>query len=89
MSTHAPTATHDIAKLEQEIKGLQTSLRRLADDKHMQKLLTIIRRPPPGWTTLAEFALVTSVVRSARSQMEQLATLQEDLVKGADMDGHG
>ncbi|MDE3180674.1 MAG: hypothetical protein KGM47_13570 [Acidobacteriota bacterium] len=72
---------HDLEHLETQVKKLRGSLARLADDRDLQELLIIFRRP--GWTTPAEYALVAGVVNSLHAQVEALMGLRQILVTGS------
>jgi len=70
-----------IEYLEAQVKELSRSLASLANEKDWQALIPIWRRP--GWTTPAEFVLVTGVVNSIVAQTKTLINLKEVLIKGS------
>jgi hypothetical protein len=74
-------AQHDVRQLEGRIKDLHQSIAYLAEDKDYEELLTIIRRP--GWTTPAEFMLVTGVVDAMLAHTQTLAGLKQVLLMGS------
>lgn len=76
---------HDVVHIESQIKELRGSLARLADDRTLQELLFIIRQP--GWTTPAEYTLVSGVVDSMLAHTEVLAGLTRVLVNGSRLVG--
>ena len=85
----AQTAQHDIAQLESDISRMYAALAALgshrgeptAADDSSSELFKLIHRP--GWTTPAEFALVTSFVRSITAGAESLAEMHAALLAGS------
>ena len=71
--------SHDIGRLEKSINALQDRLSILAAEDDYVELIKIIRRP--GWTTPAEFRLVTTIVDTFARQVEVLDTLKGDLIQ--------
>lgn len=71
-------ADHDIPTLERQITDLQDVLRKLVAKKFDTQLIPIIKRP--GWTTPAEFRLVSGMLASMQAQALQLATLQDTVL---------
>lgn len=69
---------HDIPKLERHIKTLHESVLELAVDDDFIELLKVIRFP--GWTTPAEFELVSVLVDSMTVQVKELTELRRTLV---------
>lgn len=79
---------HDASGLENLERGLRQfdhSLMRLVERKSVEELIRIIKRP--GWTTPAEFALVSAVVQALQHQVNAMAELQQKLVAAADRIG--
>jgi len=72
---------HDIAQLEGNIKALHEAVRVLAVDDEYVELLKIIHFP--GYTTPAEFQLVTAVVKSMGVQVRELTALKETLLSAS------
>jgi hypothetical protein len=72
---------HHVEHLETQITRLSHSLRSLATGDDVESLIPIIRRP--GWTTPAEFTLVTGLVDSMIEQAQNLQNLKQALVKGS------
>ena len=72
------TRKHDIPKLERHIKALHESVLELAVDDDFIELLKVIRFP--GWTTPAEFALVTALVDTMHMQVKELTELRKSLL---------
>ncbi len=72
---------HDIDRLAKEIRGLVAAIDKLAGDDRWNLLLDIIYKK--GWTTPAEFKLVSGVVTHMNQQVKVLAKLQDTLVDGS------
>lgn len=72
---------HDIAHLETRIRTLSERLETMSDSSDLEELIIIIHRP--GWTTPAEYQLVTGLVDIMQQQMEVLADLRQALVNGS------
>jgi hypothetical protein len=72
---------HDIDKLVAGIRGLQQAIAKLATDNHTEELMRIIHRP--GWTTVAEFKLVSGMLDSAQDHAEALSRQLRNLIQGA------
>jgi len=76
-----PKPKHDLKHLEERLELLAKGMAKLGDGKDLRELIPIIRKP--GWTTPAEFLLVTGVVDSMIAHAEGLAGLKDALVKGS------
>ncbi|GGR49413.1 hypothetical protein GCM10008959_08330 [Deinococcus seoulensis] len=76
----------DLGRLIREIDTLRGDLRALADTPHLDELLKLI--PRPGWTTPAEFELVSAGVRQLNAHVHLLRDAQERLLRGARLVGH-
>lgn len=76
---------HDLKQLGREIESLRAMQRELAASDRLERLLKII--PRPGWTTPAEFLLVSSQIRQMAELVQGLERAQDALLKGADMVG--
>jgi hypothetical protein len=74
-------APHDISRLERQIKTLNSRLKKLAADDELAELLRHIHQP--GWTTPAEFLLVSSILVSLEAQVESVAALKTNLLEGS------
>jgi hypothetical protein len=74
-------ATHDIAQLERQIQGLKRRFALLADDADLEELLRHLHGP--GWTTPAEFKLVSAVVHSLDQQAKTMVQLRINLIEGS------
>jgi hypothetical protein len=72
---------HDLAALEAKLRSLQQTLGKVAGSNYAEQLIPIIHRP--GWTTVAEFALVSVTVDAIQRQVDGLARHCEDLVAAA------
>ena len=76
---------HDVAALEAKLHKLSQSLSQLADAKHADQLLPMIRRP--GYTTPAEALLVEATVDAMQHQVDGLDRSGAALFKGVDQIG--
>lgn len=76
---------HDLEKLGHQLKDLDTLLGRFAAAERRRQLIKIIK--VPGWTTPAEFILVSSIVENITVQLKALESLEANLVKGAEQVG--
>lgn len=76
---------HDIEALEKRIKGLVAAIDELAGDRRWNLLLKIIYRK--GWTTPAEYKLVSGIVENMDEQVKVLSRLQRTLVAGSEIVG--
>ena len=71
----------DIGHLEASLKELMKLLDGLANDDAISEVLRHIHQP--GWTTPAEFLLVSELVSAMRAQAEMMSNLQGALVQGS------
>jgi hypothetical protein len=76
-----PPTKHNIPRLEKQISALSDALAHLHNEESFKELIRIIRFP--GWTTPAEFALVSTLVDSMIQQTAILGKLQGELLKGS------
>ena len=72
---------HDIDKLAKNIKRLVAEIDKYAGDKRWNVLLEIIYKK--GWTTPAEYRLVSGIVANMHEQIKVLARLQDTLMEGS------
>jgi hypothetical protein len=72
---------HHIPKLEAKVKAVQDIFGQLGDDTDWVELLKILRRP--GWTTPAEFTLVSAILDSLENQARSALALRGGLLTGA------
>ena len=72
---------HDLTHLETSIKHLCDNLANVADRKSFDEFVAIIHKP--GFTTIAEVALLRGVVDSMQEQAKMLAGLKQILLSGA------
>ncbi|HEX8763246.1 MAG TPA: hypothetical protein VF733_05855 [Candidatus Saccharimonadales bacterium] len=72
---------HDIDALAKKIRGLVVEIDRLAGDDRWNIMLEIIYKK--GWTTPAEFRLVSGIVENMQEQVAVLGKLQTTLVAGS------
>ena len=70
---HQQIATH--------VNNLTSRLKDLSQDQEFEELLGIIQKP--GWTTVAEAALVTGMLESLNAQVEHMKALKKSLLAGA------
>jgi signal transduction histidine kinase len=71
----------DLTNVKNNINGLREHLRSAADDGELEQFLQIIHRP--GFTTVAEAALINGVVNSMLEHAKVLAGLKQVLMSGA------
>lgn len=71
----------DIKKLEKKVTSISKLLANLNSAADFRKLILEWRRP--GWTTPAEFLLVSGILDSMEGQVKALAQLKGDLIKGS------
>lgn len=72
--------TH-VEVLERKVTDLSEILAQLGKNAELKELLKIIKHP--GWTTPAEFKLVSAVVDSMHQQAHQLTDLKTQLLAGS------
>jgi hypothetical protein len=78
---------HDINHLEKEIRTLQATLKSLVAGPDLEALL--LRIHGPGWTTPAEFALVSSSVVALNHVLGAAAVLKTKVIEAGEMVGRG
>lgn len=72
---------HDVAKLEKQLKTLDERITELHRIGLVEKLQPVIHGP--GWTTIAEFMLVSNAVESLTRQIENQIQASRQLLEGA------
>jgi hypothetical protein len=72
---------HDIDALHGKIKELHRTLSILAGDSEIDELLKYIHKP--GYTTPAEFILVTAIVENMTTHAGALVQLRTALLEGS------
>lgn len=72
----------ELAGIVTQTKELRATLKRLANDRDLEKFIARIRRP--GWTTPAEFVLVKGVLESTLQQAKTASRLKQVLLSGAE-----
>jgi hypothetical protein len=72
---------HDLTHLETRIKDVCDSLTSVANRQGYEEFLTIIHKP--GFTSVAEIALLRGVVDSMHEQAKTLVGLKQVLLSGA------
>ena len=75
---------HDIPGLLAQIEVLRGHLKEVSDDADLRQLEAYIRKPPhpPGWTTVAEFTLVSGLVKGLTAHSMAMRELKRTLVQG-------
>jgi hypothetical protein len=73
--------THDLPKLEQHLKTLDRRIVELAEFKLGDQMLAIIYKK--GWTTLAEFALVSNAVQALTNNIETQIQQSKQLLEAS------
>jgi len=76
-----PQEKHDVGQIETKVKDLTKNLAKLAHERDFEELIKVIKQP--GWTTPAEFKLVTGVVDSMIAQTKALTDLKQVLIEGS------
>ncbi len=76
---------HDLDKLGRQLKDLDTLLGRFAAAERRRELIKIIK--VPGWTTPAEYLLVSSIVTNAIAQLKALEKLEVSLLEASKLVG--
>jgi hypothetical protein len=71
----------DLTHLETKTKELRATLTRLADDRGYDEFIGIIHKP--GFTTVAEVALIKEIVDSMLEQAKTVAALRQVLLSAA------
>jgi hypothetical protein len=72
---------HDIPQLDANIKALHKETQQLSIDSDFKELLKIIHFK--GYTTPAEFELVSAVVNSMRVQVKELVVLKSTVLSAS------
>ncbi len=72
---------HNIAYLEGRVRELGKLLETMSDTGDLEELIILMRRP--GWTTPAEYLLVSATVYAMQQQMETLAALRQTLLNAS------
>jgi hypothetical protein len=73
---------HDLSKLERQLETLDKRIADLAQIRLSKQIIDIIHRQP-GWTTPAEFLLVSSAVESLTHNIEGQIRQSQQLVDAA------
>ncbi len=72
---------HNIPGLEKKISALSDALANLNSSNDLRELIKLIRLK--GWTTPAEFTLVSAIVDSMTAQVRTIAQLKTSLMRGS------
>ena len=70
--------THNIDRLETQVRELNKTLSTLTLESDLERLIKLFRRP--GWTTPAEFRLITGVVEGMSAQAKSIAGMKQLLL---------
>lgn len=84
----APKVAHhkiDIAKLDKKVDVISDLLAKLNGDDDLRKLIREWRRP--GWTTPAEYILVSSALNQFEKQLVNMIDMKSDLFRGVEAVG--
>ena len=81
----AQHSEHDLVHLETRLRGLSDQLGTMGDSSDLKELFSLIDRP--GWTTPAEYALVSGIVDAMQQHSSALTTLRQSLVNGSRLIG--
>jgi hypothetical protein len=73
---------HDIQALDRQVGELITSIQKLARVDDLEELRVKVF-PRPGWTTPAEFLLVSAVFGSLRAQVDAAGALKAKVVEAS------
>ena len=76
---------HDVGRLEERITEVRERLTAIIEDDSFLELIKIIHNP--GWTTPAEFRLVTTVVEAIDQQVRVIERLKVELLEGSRLVG--
>ena len=75
-----PNGKLDIKALDKKVTSISNALAKLSSAEDFRKLILEWRRP--GWTTPAEFLLVSGMLDSMAGQIAALGELKTNLTKG-------
>jgi hypothetical protein len=75
----------DIERLDKKVDVISDLLAKLSNADDFRRLIKEWRRP--GWTTPAEFILVSGMLESFEHQATGLLNMKKDLVKGTESVG--
>jgi hypothetical protein len=72
---------HNIAHLETRIMELSEHLRTMSDTSDLKEMIILIHHP--GWTTPAEYLLVSGMVDVMQEHVKALTILRQALITGS------
>jgi hypothetical protein len=75
--------TKHVEVLTKQITDLSDALARLGHGTTLAELLKILRRP--GWTTPAEFAFASALVKATQMHVTAIEALQKELLSASNM----
>jgi hypothetical protein len=76
-----PNGKLDIKALDKKVTSISNALAKLSSADDFRKLILEWRKP--GWTTPAEFMLVSGILDSMAAQTAAMAGLKANLIKGS------
>lgn len=77
--------TKELTKLESRINELSQGLKQLSDDDELTELIKMMHQP--GWTTPAEFLLISGLVDALIMKTKTLRNLKHTLISGSRLIG--
>jgi hypothetical protein len=72
---------HNLAHLERRIKELGEQLGAMGDISDLEETIFLLHQP--GWTTPAEYLLVSGIVDTMQEHARALTTLRQSLITGS------
>ncbi len=72
---------HDISKLQASLRAFDNKVAELGQQRVAELLIPIMHRP--GWTTIAEYALVAACLEAMQHQVDGLALMAHRLAEAA------
>jgi hypothetical protein len=72
---------HNLAHLEGRIKELGEQLRAMGDTSDLEETIFLLHQP--GWTTPAEYLLVSGIVDTMQEHARALTILRQSLITGS------
>jgi hypothetical protein len=78
----SPQHRHDIKALDKQVADLITGIKHLARTEDLEELRAKVF-PRPGWTTPAEFLLVSAAVTALLAQVNAAAALKQHVAEAS------
>lgn len=76
------TAKHDMQALDTQVSELIASIQKFARVEELEELRAKVF-PRPGWTTPAEFQLVSAAFGALRAQVDAAGTLKRNVIEAS------